>query len=369
MMREKLNNHVETKLDTKNACSNRNSAVELLRILAMLMIVLSHACVHGGFDFTKEHTFFNKFIVQCGNLGNLGVDIYVIITGYFLCMREKSGKSLSKLFVQIWFYSIILFVVCWIGFSYTYSFMELQMVFFPTLCAEYWFFTAYVVLIILSPYLNILIRESTQKQLKSAIGWMVFLWVIIPTFALQHMYGSEIPQFVMFYIIGAYFRKYPDNCFKQKKVRFGIAISSFVLLFSSTFILNFLGTKMEIFQNKGTMFYGRNSLLVLGCAVGLFSIAIMGKKFYSKLINTIAGCTFGIYLIHDNLIVRKILWKEILPVANYINSPFLIFIMLGAVIVVFVFCLLIELLRQKTIAVPMTNVLDRCYTKIKGLFT
>ena len=58
----------------------RNSSIELLRIVAMLFIVLSHLCVHNGVDVNALPYSFNKIFLQCGILGNIGVNVFVIIT-------------------------------------------------------------------------------------------------------------------------------------------------------------------------------------------------------------------------------------------------------------------------------------------------
>ncbi len=357
----------------KQKISTRNSNIEILRIIAMFFIVISHACVHSGFDAATSNILFNNLFVQWGVLGNLGVDIFVIITGYFLCTKPASHKSLGKLFVQLWFYSILLFLVCRFAFGYTYSLKSILTVILPTIFAEYWFFTAYVILALISPYLNILINHATKKQMEKFVLCMLAIWVLIPTFTKQRFFAGEIPQFIMFYMIGAYFRNYPDNFLKNKLYRTFLTIFSFALLFLSTFVLDFLGSKIALFQNRGIMFYNRNSLLVVGCAVGLFALSIYRKSFCNSFINLIAGCTFGVYLIHDNPAVRHLIWKKLLPLADYFDSPLLPLMILGAAIVVFSVSALIEFLRQITAQKPMVHAFEFCYNKladfIKTLFS
>ena len=68
--------------------TRRNSAVETLRIFAMALIVLSHACVHSRFDLSSMGFGFNRLFVQWGCLGDLGVILFVLISGYFLCRKN-----------------------------------------------------------------------------------------------------------------------------------------------------------------------------------------------------------------------------------------------------------------------------------------
>lgn len=299
-----------------------------------------------------------------GRPGESGCEYLCDDLRLFSFQKDRSVNSLGKLFVQLWFYSIVLFLICKFGFGYAYSLRDYVKVFLPTLFTEYWFFTAYIVLACLSPYLNILIQEATQKQLRGFLLCMLFMWVVVPTFARVTLYGSELPVFIMLYTIGAYFQKYPENIFQKKAVKTAVTLGSFLLFFLATFVLDLLGTKISLFQNRGLMFVASNSLLIVGCAVGLFSIFVYQKPFFNPLINTVSACTFGVYLIHDNPVVRKILWKQLLPLANFFYRPYLIVLIFGAVVVVFSVCTLIEFARQKTIAKPMTKLFNMCLEKI-----
>ena len=73
----------------------------------------------------------------------------------------------------------------------------------------------------------------------------------------------------------------------------------------------------------------------------------MNVSFHSEVINQIGKCTFGIYLIHDNPLVRELIWKRVSPNYVYVNSPWIH----AAAKIAIVFCvsLIIEMIRQKTI--------------------
>ena len=77
-------------MDLKHKTRTRNSAIEALRILAMLFIVLSHASVHGGYDIINSSFSVNRYFLECSVLGNLGVDIYILILDIF---RGQHGKE------------------------------------------------------------------------------------------------------------------------------------------------------------------------------------------------------------------------------------------------------------------------------------
>lgn len=348
----------------------RNSAVELLRILAMGMIVLSHICVHSGFDSTYSLLTVNRLFVQFGYLGNLGVVLFLMISGYFQCTSGFRPRAVVRLLAQVWFYSVALFLVCRFLFGCSYTADMLLQVFFPTIFQEYWFFTAYIVLLLLSPFLNIMIRNLTRQQFQTMLALMILLWSAIPTLTKQSMYAAEIPQFLLYYCLGAYFRLYPDTVFQKTLLRRFAAVGAFLVLYGLTVIFGYCERFTPEAFGASTRFYDRNSLLILLAAVGLFTLAIYSKPFTSRLVNTIGSCTFGVYLIHDHPVVRSLLWKNWLHWGAYFTSGSFIPRLILSVLLVFLLCTLVEWLRQKTVAKPLEQLVERLLSPLlkKGSF-
>lgn len=348
----------------------RNSSVELLRILAMGMIVLSHICCHSGFDSTYSLLSLNRLFVQFGYLGNLGVAIFLLISGYFQCESTFRTAALSRLLSQVWFYSVSLFLLCRFCFGYSYSGEMLWQVFLPTIYNEYWFFTAYILLFLLSPFVNRLLHALTRQQLRTMLGILLLCWVLIPTLTKQQLYASELPQFLLYYCLGAYFRMYPDNPFRKGRVRWAAALGSMAALYGLTVVLGYCERFTPEAFGAAFRFYDRNSLLILGAAVGMFSLAVYSQAFTSRFINTLGGCTFGIYLIHDNPAVRELLWKHWLNWSEYFTSGSFIPRLILSVLLVYAVCTVIEYLRQKTVAGPMERIVGRILRPLleKGTF-
>ncbi len=351
-----------------NQKTQRNSNVELLRIIAMFMIVLSHICVHSNFQTGAMPFSFNKLFLQFGTLGNLGTDIFIIITGYFLCTSAFKPNNLIKLHNQVWFYSVISFLIFLFCFNYNYTFEEYLMVFLPTIFKEYWFFSAYFILFIFSPFINMFLQTLDQNKHTIFLGLAILLWVVIPTFTKQPMFAGDLILFLLLYSIGAYLKFYPQNVFNNFNVRLGVTIISILLLFLSTTIIDLVAIKFNSLSNQGLLFYNKNSLLTLFGAIGLCSLAIYAKPNYSTFINKLGGCTFGVYLIHENFAFREVVWKQILNLPQFSQSIFLPLIILLVAIGVYAVCTMIEFIRQKTISKPMQEISEKIVYKIKDLF-
>lgn len=78
-----------------NVGGQRNSSIELLRIIAMFMILMCHFIVHNGYDVLKlplgpERIFF-QLVMQSG--GTIGVDIFFSISAWFLLDREQTPSN------------------------------------------------------------------------------------------------------------------------------------------------------------------------------------------------------------------------------------------------------------------------------------
>lgn len=84
----------------------RESNIELLRIVSMVLIIMHHFSVHGTFSFTPELTFNKVFLQVFGLGGKAGVVAFVMITGYFMVSSSFKLHKFAKLVGQIWFYSL-----------------------------------------------------------------------------------------------------------------------------------------------------------------------------------------------------------------------------------------------------------------------
>lgn len=214
--------------------TNHQSNFELLRIVAMLMIVAHHLCVHGVQQVLMPElaykTYFlgstiNKIFVSLFYPGGtIGIALFFMITGYFLV--EKEEISIRKVCLEVLFYcllAVLVFIILQIGYKYFgigYSFSEYSVVrraifamgtLINPLFGVYWFVSTYIILCFLAPTINSFLSTLNKK------GFIVLLlstWIIL--YFVQTCQGSgvaNIGRACFFYILGAYFKK---NKFESK---------------------------------------------------------------------------------------------------------------------------------------------------------
>ena len=137
---------------------SRRSNIEWLRVLAMLMIIAYHAVVHGN---TSEIALGegNKIFLECASLwGKAGVNVFCLIMGYFGVNSAFRVKKVIQLEAQIIFYSFLGFCIALV-FQCEMSLGAIAATIFPNVFNQYWFITAYIMVYIISPFINRLLLK------------------------------------------------------------------------------------------------------------------------------------------------------------------------------------------------------------------
>ena len=130
----------------------RNSGIEALRVVAMLMIIAYHYVIHGTAIETGGGG--TKVFLECVSLwGKAGVNLFCLIMGYFGIRSEFKIKKVIQLEAQVIFYSLFGLCIALI-FKSKLSFSAIVVTLFPIIFNQYWYITAYIMVYILSPFLN-----------------------------------------------------------------------------------------------------------------------------------------------------------------------------------------------------------------------
>jgi surface polysaccharide O-acyltransferase-like enzyme len=319
----------------------RNSSLELLRIVSMILIVAHHYVVHGGV-YTSTNNPTNELIVQFLLYGGkLGVMIFIIITGYFLIDSSFSFKRLVRLYLQVIFYSItltILFTYIQVPYVPVVSLKDFYQLFFPVVYQPYWFFTSYAVLFLFTPAINAIIKNLDNKNVLFYLGISFLFFTLLPTFLSKNIAFDHTSRFMFYYSIGAIIK------------RFEKSIPGHALIYSLLAILVYVGTIVYIHGTDGNVgqWSGLDSFAMI--MTGLLSvIGAIKVSFHSSILNWVASTTFGVYLLHDNIYLRPYIWRYLLKVNEHSLAPDLTQRALLAILVVFLSCVVLDSIRMLTI--------------------
>ncbi|AVK61405.1 hypothetical protein C5Z25_06310 [Lactobacillus sp. CBA3605] len=326
----------------------RNSAFELLRIIAMYLIVLYHATFWGPLNTITELSVNRGFTQLFAVGGKLGVNLFVMISGYFLIQSHVTPKKLIPMWKQVFTYSAGFFVLFLIINHGHFQFMALLRGLLPVIFNEYWFVTTYIMLYLLAPYLNQLIKSLSRVALLKLVALLTGLTSILPSIFQNQTAVSELGWFILLYVIAAYLRLYgiPTSLASNQRSWLFLGGSAFILA-GSILTMDLLGRRWPVFQGKELHFAGQESILLLLLAIAIFIRFMQLKPFSNSLINRLATLTFGVYLIHDNEFIRPLLWQHWVPEKTFYASAFYPLHLLLSVLAIYLVASVLEFGRQR----------------------
>ncbi len=289
---------------------------------------------------------------------------------------KYSIKKYLRLEGEVWFYSVIALGVS-ILFSkagYNGGIMTVIKAVLPVLMNEYWFVTSFIVLMILSPFLNFVIQNLKQNQYRTLLFVLFILCSVIPTFVSSDL-TSSLTWFVFLYLTAGYVRFYHNDFAGNNARRHAlIGILGIVILWCSSTLINWVGIYLgkERVLSYSRHFMSMESIIVLVIAYELFMTFLCMKKFSNNIVNKIAGAAFGVYLIHDNVNLRILLWQNIVKYVDWERPVYLVLYSFICVVLIYIICTVIDLIRQYTVERIWIKFVDRygenVWCKIKHMF-
>lgn len=333
----------------------RQVGPEVLRCLSMMMVIIMHFLLEGGVldlcETDMSETTAVAWILEAFSAA--AVNIYILISGYFLYESHFKIKRLIRLVIQVWFYSFAIGILCiklgLVEQGDSELFLKLL---FPITNRHYWFVTEYIKLYLILPCVGIAVHKMTEQTLKRILIMYFILFCLFKSLFPFHMAddrkGYDWLWFVFIFFIAAYIKKRGINCFFKNKIQaFAVYVVCSIAIF-------FLSMGMGEMVKKGfltdsiLLFMDYNHLLVLLAGLGLFSVFIQTERKMGgigKVCRKIGKYTLGVYLLHENIGMRTI-WPYFFG-AEKISSPFgLVTRLAVAVLVVFTAGILLEAIRS-----------------------
>ncbi|PFI53846.1 hypothetical protein COI76_14355 [Bacillus cereus] len=321
----------------------RYSNFELLKIVSILMVLTLHYFngeMGGALHHTSKGTSNYYLMYLLESMSIIAVNCFVLVTGYFMVSKTgiKLKKAINLLSITV-FYGILFYFVNgmyqshigneWFSLK---SFVKAAMPFY----GSEWFVSTYVVLFLLAPFINIVLQQLTKSQFKQLLVIMIICFSVLPTLLPLVSYndnGYGVLSFILIYCIGAYLKLYGskfDDSWRYVSIYLVASICTFALCLT-------IGIK--------TLSLNYNTIFNVAGAVAIF-IIFMKIKFHSNIVNYLATFTFAIYIIHTDISINEILFREVLDSDQYWNSPWFIPHFIVSVIALFFGCVAIEAIRR-----------------------
>lgn len=303
--------------------NERNSSVEILRILAMVLICVCHAMptspypsadAANPFIGATPTTNVQYFFGDCmGAAGLVGDAIFIVCSAYFLLdsKKMKIGKValmiLNNLVISLIFMTVIL------SLGYKLTAFEIVRQIFPTIFQNNWFVSYYIVFYLIHPLLNRIIRVLDKRAL-GITATLLFIQCFVFLFIQAEAPGiHKLMCFVAYYFIVAYFKYYGQAFTQSKKLNIILLVASIVLYYAMRLAVNYIGLKYygDGYCPLFALFHINNPIILV-FSLSLFNLANR-RNFVSKPINFIASLSLLFYLIHHNNLFDRFIqpkWHE-----------------------------------------------------------
>lgn len=294
----------------------RMANYELLRLLAMVMVVVMHFLSRSeSLPVLGEPLSFVRVwgaLIEAFCL--VAVNTYLLLSGYLGVKNSfKPGKAAAFL-CQIWFYALLIpLVLALLGIPVRASRLGiygLVQYLFPIETEHYWFATSYFMLYLLTPMLNKAVKDMTRRQLGIVLAGLLILFSGIKSvspvgFAFDR-YGYDLPWFICVYLTGAYLGLYGKE--RASKRGWLLYAGSCLLGFGVNLAMWFLAGKWDSLSYYFTVPYHYNFFPCLAGAVGLlygFSGISIKEGTAAKAVRKLGSLSFGVYLFHEHIDLRE----------------------------------------------------------------
>ena len=362
--------------------TDRHSGIELLKIIAIFLIVISHVTQTLGsksFDVSYQ-----DYVILLGNAtldiqeiilmllrqtGALGNTIFFACSAWFLVGKTNStSKKAFSLLSTVWSISILILCFYLAFYPSCLTVKVLIKQFFPTTFANNWYMTCYIIFLFIYPWLNKMIALTNQKQLLKIVLFSSSLWIVANYIIDSLFFVSALILWITIYFLVAYLKLYCGRL--MVNIKFGIMLLLIGILgyIAQVLVTNYVGLYLiSAFSDKVLRWNNNHCPFYLMIALGSIIIALQAT-YRSKIINYISGLSMFVYLFHENYLfrcyTRPAIWQYL-----YINYGYAHVIMLDIAfaVVLFFLSLVVSAIYKETLyrfVVKVSNNLYLILTKI-----
>ena len=336
-------------------------SIEVLRILAMMMVVMLHYLGKGNLlpSLTGELQPNHYVAWAMESFCVVAVNVYMLISGYFLVESGFKAARLVELLCQVLFYTLlipmILFGLGVIGKEDITIYVLLQNI-LPIQMNHYWFMNAYVVMYLFSPILSVAAKTMKKEQLKGAIiALLLFFSVsktVLPVQLSMDNRGNDGLWFICVYLVAAYIRLYGIPFFAGKN-GFRRSILCYLGGCAGIYVLTFAIRFVHLMTGKFDYFvhicFDYNHVLNLFAAVGLFyaflQLKLSSEGRLAKIVYFAAPYSLGVYLFHEQMQLRM-LWPHWLGASADGHPVMFVLRCIGCVLLVYLIGTLVDACRS-----------------------
>ena len=340
----------------------RNSGVELVKVLAIFLIVCNHVVqTLSGFSTAVPY---HDYVIPLGTAttdisrllltmlrysGVLGNTMFFVCSAWYLLESKKVSKEkIMSMLLDIWVISVLIFLAVFCLRRRDLPVSSIIASFLPTTFNNNWYLTCYLLFYPIHPALNKLIYAMSQKSLLRTSLVLAVLYIGI-NYIQTSFFTSELILWVTIYFVVAYMKLYTPQLADNIKVNAAALLIGLLGNCGIIAVTNALGLRYAAFANELFHWKDNCSPFLILAAIAMLNLARQ-LRFSCKAINAVSKLSLLIYVIHENLLLRTyyrpIMWHYIYNTYGYDHILLWVFIM---VVLVFLFGFVMSVLYSLSI--------------------
>lgn len=338
----------------KTVSKGRNSSIELLRILALVLIFW----MHGSSSYVDNEV--SAWISIAVNvIGNIGVSCFILISGYYGI--RLNVKKMMHLDLMLIFYSWITLILQYVW-GNSPGGEEIVSCLLPVIGNRSWYFTCYFALAFLSPFLNEMIEKMGEVRLRQLIITMLVIFSGVTTFFFFDFVGDSgkgIVQMVMLYLIGRYIGIYKE----KEKYQTGKLAGAFAVIAGINFCLN--GALYVVTGTVQNRFARDNTLFTISQAILMFLI-FRNIHFENTIVNRLAKHVPAVFVFEWTL--RNVITLYLVDYLSFAGKSYYEFLLLGISVLLVVMGSVINWLRVTLLSGVENWLVEHIYSAGKKMW-
>lgn len=350
----------------------RNSNIECLRIISMMMIVIGHYVGQNSVE-TWNVSLNDVILFLLSSGSRIAVNVFLIIGVYFMLDTKFKAERITSIYGQTIFYTYSLTIVSLFFNESQISVKAFLRGIIPFWGRALWFVSAYITLMFFAPYLNQIIHSCNKKKLRILVILCILFVSFVSTLPNEQSgYLCDSIWFLIVYIIIGYLKKY--KAFEKENKIILLLVGSglyicLVMLSYATAVCN---------SNKFITIFGMLSRQYLAdirtipnfaIALCVFLFFIKCKEKHNDIIIKLAKTAFPTYVFHQVPAFYPILWKYVYCGENWRGRHLFIWTIF-VFITLFIIVSIIETFREKCLESLWRNskLVNKVNSKLNDLY-
>lgn len=291
--------------------SHRASNLELLRIVAMLMIIALHQNATANAIATLTPGNLNYYITHIvQSICICSVNCFVLLSGYFMIEKDEAPiKKCIHLLVDVAFWGLVGFGCSFVIWGESPNVKDIIIAVIPYIKGRRWFVRDYIILMLFVPFISSCLVRLSKKNYQTLLVVLLLVFSIWPSFFPNPPiddYGFSCIHFIHLYVIAGYWKLYGVKFPKPLICISGYLISVILILGSALLGMGYS--------------YAYNYLFTIIAAISLF-LLFRSLTIQSSVVNKLAGGAFDTFIIHTTTFFAELIYVRLFHVDTALFGP------------------------------------------------